>query len=135
MASLSCEVDTKLRVEGGNPPDIAMSGNGTLSRLVIRGYKTLRRIDGPDSSAVWYIEIVDYEQGKLVSRLSPIAYGKTPNGYIQVYPEQGEAVLLEENVAYFIQVETWNANGASGFFIIRDGKTKFATHESELDKR
>src|SRR5690349_7011689 len=86
----SQEIDTKLIMEGGNPPKILMSGNGTLSRLVIRGHKTIRKIEGPDSSAVWYIKI-NYVQGQLVSKLSPILYGKMPKGYIQIYPEKGEA--------------------------------------------
>jgi hypothetical protein len=111
-----------------------MSGNGTLSRLVIRGHKTLRKIPGPDSSAVWYIKMIDYDHGQLVSRLSPISYGKLPTGYVQKYPEQGEAPQLEENVIYYIQVDTWNANGASGYFLIKDGKINFAKYESELKK-
>src|SRR4030095_3384573 len=75
-----------------------MSSNGTLSRLSIVGHRTLRNIDGPDSSAVWQIKMKDYENGQTVSSLSPVVYGKLPKGYVQVYPEQGEAAELEENV-------------------------------------
>jgi len=129
LISLSCEIDTKLRIEGSNPLKVIMSGNGTLSRLVIRGHKTLRKVEGPDSSAVWRIEMTDYDKGQIVSRLSPIIYGQLPKGYIQVYPEQGEAPELEENVTYWIEVETWNANGASGYFLITSGRAKFAQYE------
>ena len=126
LISISCEVDTRLRMEGGNPPKFFMSGSGVLSRLVIRGPKTLRKIDGPDSSAYWSIEFIDYEKGKRVTRISPITYGTTPKGYTQIYPEQGQAPTLEENVWYSIQVDTTNANGAWGSFIIEDGKIRFA---------
>ena len=134
LISVSCEIDTKLQVEEGNPPKIILSGNGTLSRLMISGHKRLRNIEGPESSAVWYIKMTDYDHGQVVSRLSPLTYGKIPNGYVQVYPEQGEASQLEDNVTYYIQVDTWNANGARGYFLIKDGKPRFAEYESELIK-
>jgi hypothetical protein len=110
-----------------------MSGNGTLSRLAIIGHRTLRNIDGPDSSAMWQIKMKDYDYGQTVSRLSPIIYGKLPRGYVQVYPEQGEAPELEENVTYLIDVETMNANGERGYFKITDGKVKFAKYEYLLN--
>lgn len=75
----------------------------------------------------------DYDNKQTVSRLSPIIYGKLPKGYIQVYPEQGEAPELDENVTYLIEVETMNANGASGYFKITDGKVKFAKYEYLLN--
>ena len=101
---------------------------------MITGHKTLRNIEGPESSAVWYIKMIDYDHGQLVSRLSPITYGKMPKGYIQIYPEKGEAPKLEENATYYIQVDTSDANGARGVFMIKDGKTQFAEYESELMK-
>ena len=134
LISVSCEIDTKLRMEEGYPPKMFLSGNGTLTRLMISGHKTLRKVVGAESSAVWFIKMTDYDHGQVVSTISPITYGKMPEGYIQVYPEQGEAPQLEENVAYFIQVDTMDANGASGYFMIKDGKITFAKYESELMK-
>ena len=132
MASASCEVDTKLTVEGGNPPKFLLSGSGTLSRLVIRGYKTLRKIEGPDASAFWYIETRDAQSLKSIRTLGPITYGQVPEGYVQVYPERGTAPQLEENEVYYVEVNTNGANGADGFFIIKDGKIRFAKYESQL---
>jgi hypothetical protein len=134
LISVACEIDTKLQVEEGNPPKITLSGSGTLTRLIIVGHKMLRRTEGPDSSAVWCIKMTDYDNGQQVWQLSPIRYGKMPEGYIQIYPEQGEAPQLEENVTYRIQVDTSGANGASGYFMIKDGKVTFAEYESELLK-
>jgi len=82
VLTIACEVDTKLRVAGGNPPDIAMSGNGTLSRLVIRGHRRLRMIEGPDSVADWYITMSNYEHDELVSTVNPITYGKISKEYV-----------------------------------------------------
>jgi len=131
LITVSCEIDTKLRIEGGNPPRFNMSGSGALGRLVVRGPKTLRHIDGPDSSAYWYIEI---ENAKVagVWRLSPITYGSVPEGYAQKYPEHGAATPLSENEIYYVQVDTSNANGTSKHFVIRNGKVEFADYESEL---
>ena len=134
VAGLSCEIDTKLTITGGNPPQFHMTGSGLLGRIVVRGPKTLRRIDGPDSSAYWYIEPKDGESMRNVERLSPITYGKAPEGYVQVYPEKGEAQPLLENETYYIQVSTTNANGTFKHFVIRKGKVVFADYEYELNE-
>jgi hypothetical protein len=128
-----CERDTKLKIEGGNPLQFQMSGSGWLGRLVVRGHKTLRKIDGPDASAYWYIEAGDQAHG--VSKLSPIVYGKIPEGFVQKYPESCMAPALSENEIYYVQVDTTNANGSSKYFVIQNGKVKFADHESELSER
>ena len=125
-----CERDTKLKIEGGNPPQFQMSGSGWLGRLVVRGHKTLRKIDGPDASTYWYLESGAEPNG--VSKLSPIVYGKIPEGCLQKYPESGVAPVLSENEIYYVQVDTTNANGTSKYFIIQNGSVKFADYESEL---
>ena len=132
--ALSCEVDTRLQIKAGNPMQFVMSGSGSLGRLVVRGPKTLRRIDGPDSSAYWYIEI-DNPKVSNVARLSPIAYGAVPSGYIQKYPESGEATPLIENEIYYIQVDTSEANGTSKYFRIKKGKVEFADYASQLNAK
>ena len=129
--ALWCEVDTKLQVKGGKPPQFVLSGSGDLGRLVVRGPKTLRQINGPDSSAYWYIEIENPTVSK-VSRLSPIAYGVVPEGYAQKYPESGPATPLAENEIYYVQVDTNEANGTAKYFVIRNGKVEFADYASQL---
>ena len=127
------EIDTSLKVADRIPLTVIMSGNGTLSRLAIVGHRTLRNIDGPESSALWQIKIKNYREGQTVASLSPIVYGKLPSGYVQVYPEQSQAPDLEENVTYLVEVETMNANGARGYFKIMDGRVKFADYEYLLN--
>lgn len=53
-----------------------------------------------------------------IETLSAITYGKVPPGYVQVYPEQGEAPLLVEGKSYFIDVSTNGANGVRRNFTI-----------------
>jgi hypothetical protein len=131
LTTLSCEIDTKLRIDGGNPPQFLMSGSGNLGRLVVRGPKTLRHIEGPDSSAYWYIEIKNPRVAN-VWRLSPIKYGTVPEGYVQKYPELGAATPLSEKEIYYVRVDTSEANGTSKAFVIKNGKVEFADYESEL---
>lgn len=130
----SCEVATKLTVENGTPPKIIMSGSGTLGRLVIRGPRSFRKIPGPDFSAYWSIVSAGQGQSRSIENLSPLSYGEIPKGYRQIYPEQGSAPTLTDEGIYYIQIDTNNAPGASGYFVIRSGKFKFVRTESELTK-
>lgn len=136
VINLSCEIPTSLSIEVGNPPRFILAGSGQLSRLMVRGHKKLREAEGPDSSACWYIKPADKNNYKHIEHLSPITYGKVPTDYVQVYPEQGEAIELNENETYYIEVDTINAPRATGWFLIRDGKVRFAEYEYELtDKK
>lgn len=123
LFSTACERDTKLIIEAGNPPRFVMSGSGTLGSLRIRGPKKQREVGGEDASIYWAIEPKDDDSDRNVERLGPITYGKVPDGYIQIYPEQGQAVPpLVEGERYNIRIATNNANGVDKFFVIREGK-------------
>src|SRR5687768_8691427 len=79
---LSGERHTKLAVEGNNPPQFKMSGSGTLGSLRIMGPKKQREIVGWDASAYWVIVPENgYLEGEAIENLSPITYGKIPEGY------------------------------------------------------
>jgi len=132
VAFTSCERPTQLKVEDGNPPKIVMSGSGDLGNLVIRGPRRFRQSLGPDYSAYWYIRA---ESGaRPIEALSPLSYGTLPKGYKQVYPEQGSAPPLTDEGIYYIHVDTNNAPGASGYFVVREGKFRFVRSEAELTK-
>lgn len=133
VAALSCEIDTKLAVKGV-PPQFHMSGSGELGRLVVRGRETQRDIEGPDASAYWYIRPQKGGGGRRnVGELSPVTYGVVPEGYEQLYPENGQAPpKLAEGQRFYVQVDTVNANGASLWFIIRKGKVEFSEYEHSL---
>lgn len=119
----ACERDTKLVIEAGNPPRFVLSGSGTLGALRIRGPKKQREVVGEEASIYWEIEPKDEDSDRNVGRLSPITYGVVPEGYIQVYPEQGQtAPPIVEGEKYNIRIATNNANGVDKFFTIREGK-------------
>jgi hypothetical protein len=133
-ALASCEIATKLTVEKGDPLKIGMSGSGSLGRLVIRGPRSFRKSLGPDYSAYWCIEPEGRDQVRSIESLSPLSYGVTPKGYKQIYPEQGSAPPPIDEGIYYIHVDTNNAPGASGYFVIRGGKFKFVSSQFELTK-
>jgi hypothetical protein len=117
------ERHTKLNVLGGNPPQFQMSGSGTLGALRITGHKKQREAVGPDAVTYWMIEPENgYAKGEAIEILSPITYGKIPRGYVQTYPEQGEAPSLVEGEIYTIHAETFNANHGIKRFFMEAGK-------------
>lgn len=119
--TLACERPTKIFIEGGNPPTFRMTGNGSLRAIRVRGPKKQREAEGEEASFYWYIKS---EKGgaKNVEDVGQITYGKVPEGYVQVYPERGEAPPLIEGERYLVRVSTVNANGADKVFSIRSGK-------------
>ncbi|HXG64818.1 MAG TPA: hypothetical protein VNO70_06900 [Blastocatellia bacterium] len=119
----ACEIDTRLQVEEENPPAFSMFGSGSLGCLRVRGPKQQRQVDGEARYIYWEIlPEKGFSHGTAVNALSPIIYGKVPPGYIQTYPENGEAPPLIEGEKYAVWAQTVSANGAIKYFVIQDGK-------------
>jgi hypothetical protein len=125
-----CEIDTKLKVTGGNPPVFQMSGNARLSSIRVRGHNTQRNVLGEDALIYW--EIDNNRGDRTLGDLGSVIYGKIPDGYVQKYPETGAAPQLDEGQHYYVRVTTANANGDEGYFIILDGKVYYSRIASEL---
>jgi len=53
--AFACERDTKLRMEGNNPPNFVLSGNGTLGTIRVRGPEKQRDAEGESSFLYWVI--------------------------------------------------------------------------------
>src|SRR5258708_23818953 len=99
----ACERDTKLTIKGGNPPTFVMSGSGSLGTLRVRGPKKQREAEGEDASIYWLIKTKE-DYGRYIEDLGPVIYGIVPKGYVQVYPEKGEAAPpLVEGDKYYLQ--------------------------------
>ena len=128
LLSSACERDTKLLIESGDPPKFVLSGNGNLGVLRIRGPKKQREGTGEDASVYWEIEPKEEGSDRNVERLGPIAYGHVPEGYAQIYPQQGQAPPLVEGERYNIRIATNNANGVDKFFVIRNGKVEVSDY-------
>jgi hypothetical protein len=125
--ALGCERDTKLVINGSNPPIFVMSGSGSLGTIRVRGPEKQRDAEGEDAFLYWVIVNREDEEQN-VERLGPVTYGKVPQGYKQVYPEQGEAPRLVEGERYNIRIATANANGVDKFFVIRSGKVEVSDY-------
>lgn len=131
LLASSCEIDTSLKIYGGNPPKFSMTGSGSLGRLRIRGHEKQREAFGEDASIYWQIEPKD--SIKNVWRVSPITYGVVPEGYEQIYPENGKAPPpLVAGQRYYVRIDTNNANGSQMYFIIRNGEVKYSEYEYDL---
>jgi hypothetical protein len=119
----SCERATKVTLAGGNPPGFVLSGSGELGDLRIYGPKQ-REVSSDLSFVIWEIEPIDgFLNGKLIEDIGSIKYGVVPQGYKQIYPENGAtapALVVGEKYQYWFQ--TINAPQARSYFEIRDNK-------------
>lgn len=119
----TCERATNVKLEGENPPVFVLSGSGELGDLVIYGSKQ-RDIAGDRAYALWEIQPVNgYLNGRSVNIIGSIKYGVVPQGYKQVYPENGlPPPALVEGQKYEYWFQTINAPHARGHFEIRGNK-------------
>lgn len=115
----ACERDTVLVIEETHPIKFVMSGSGTLGSLRVVGPKRQREALGETASIYWMIQPEGDADPQAIASLSPIIYGKAPQGYRQVYPEQGEVPPLVEGEKYFVDVSTNAANGVRETFLVK----------------
>lgn len=114
------ERDTKISMDGKNPPTFELSGNGQLWWLEIRDLSPSSiSVDAPER-IVWKIKTIGENSP---SSLPKITYGIVPAGFIQEIPANGAPPTLIEEKPYSISAPTSNANGDSVIFIIRGGKS------------
>ena len=99
-----------------------------MNELAVRGPKSQRKIEGPDSLAYWKIKPDEPGCGQQVGSLSPIVYGKVPVGYVQIYPENGSPPPLVEGERYYIQVSMCGANGVRAIFAIHNGTVEMISN-------
>jgi hypothetical protein len=125
VSTVNCfgERDTKLAVQGGNPPDFMMTGSGELTALRVGGPRKQREGVAEDPYLYWVIEFKEDGTARSVESLSPILYGKVPTGYVQVFPSPSQSPpLLSEDEIYSVNAVTMDANGARVNFAIHKGK-------------
>jgi len=104
-----------------------------LTSIRVRGPRKQRDAQGEDMYLYWVIKLKGEGTERNVRDVSPVTYGIVPDGYIQAYPEHGEAPpLLVEGEHYYVQVITNYANGDDGNFTIHNGKIRFAKYEYQL---
>jgi hypothetical protein len=114
----ACERDTKISVEGGNPPTFRLSGNGNLAFLDVSD-NSPNKVEKRSGETLW--KIIPQSGKSEIGQLPPITYGQVPPGFNQVIPKVGEPPPLIAEKPYQVSAPTSNAHGDWVFFIIRDG--------------
>jgi len=146
-----CEIDTKPIVTNGNPPLIKFKGTGALAQLYVSGpftleqlkgeYKITRgkgsitaeqgkeldKIYGGKRYKLWQLD-PDSSRNLNVSTLS-ITYGMVPEGWKQVYPDNGKPEPLIDGKFYKVAAPSSNANFEHGYFTIKNNKAVTLTDE------
>jgi hypothetical protein len=120
--AFACEVDSGVTMNSDNPPTFFVSGSGRLDMLKIHGPK-VREAEGDAAFVAWEITPKGGRfNGTQLWSLRSVTYGQVPDGYKQVYPEQGEAPALVEGYKYHAFFDTTGANGAHKYFTLNAGK-------------
>jgi hypothetical protein len=112
VSTISCfgERDTRLSIEGGNPPRFTMYGSGKLDTLRVGGPKKQREGRAEDPYLYWVIAFKSAGSERYVESLGPITYGEVPSGYVQVFPRPDESLpVLSEDELYNLNAVTMTA--------------------------
>jgi hypothetical protein len=115
-----CERDTRIKIDGKNPPTFTLSGSGNLVFLSL-GEVHDNKPSPLGAPEFWKIRPND--SNNKISRLPSITYGIVPEGFIQVLPESGAPPPLIEGKVYDFGGPADNANGGSIWFSIQGGKS------------
>lgn len=121
--ALSGQQATKIKLEGGETPTFVLSGDGLLTDFIVYGPRQ-RPGNGGKAFTVWQIQSVKgVSDGESIKKIGSIKYGVVPDGYKQIYPENGSTpppVIQKVRYAYWAQ--TLNASHAREEFELIDGK-------------
>jgi hypothetical protein len=121
LTMASCEIDSRVSVDGKNPPSFRVSGSGGINFLRV---VDVTDCDKPllDCPTVWEIDPVEGQVS--IADLPLVTYGQVPKGFHQTIPANDTpAPALVEGKTYTVYTPTYNANGGGVRFIIRAGKS------------
>ncbi len=121
LAILGCEIDTRVTMDGKNPPSFRVSGSG--------GIYFLRVVDVTeckgsllDCPTIWQIDPFGGQVS--IADLPQIVYGRVPEGFHQTIPTNDAlAPALVEGKKYTVYTPTYNANGGGVRFMISAGRS------------
>ena len=121
LAILSCEIDTRVTLDGKNPPSFRVSGSGGINFLRVVDMTECRE-SFLDCPIVWQID--PNGGGVSIADLPLITYGQVPEGFHQKIPANGaSAPALVEGRKYNVYTPTYRANGGGAGFMIIAGKS------------
>jgi hypothetical protein len=126
--SLACEVDTKVSIDGRNPPTFTFDGTGYLSFFTVEEIAPENQNvpdveqDRAKNRTVWSIWPSQPLKTPM-KKTAPITYGQVPTGFYQKIPQDGQPPTLTEGRVYEAGGPAASANGGYVRFVVRDGKT------------
>lgn len=131
LCGIGCSREQATSVNVFDGPSFGFSGSGRLAQFTVYAPKPSDRIAFPHpdvSTVLWRIRSKrGYFEGDRVNSLH-LQYGKVPDGYIQVVPEEREkAPPLSQGKIYSFFAETTDAPTADGYFYIDRSGAKMTT--------
>jgi len=124
LCLLGCEQDTRVSIDGNNPPKFKLSGSGKVFFIRVDKNPLPESEMTKDEAGIWQIEPDESMRRATISRYPEIKYGEVPPGFIQKVPKNGDPPPgLEEGQEYILLAPTYNANSAYLGFKIKDGKS------------
>jgi hypothetical protein len=122
VSFIGCEINTRVTVDGNNPPTFKLSGTGGIYFLRVVELSSQEQ-SVSDGTILWEIKPDPELHGTAASQLPPITYGKVPSGFTQTKPGNGPPPSLVEGKLYDAWAPTYNANGGGIMFIIKDKRS------------
>lgn len=127
LAMSGCEEDTAVMIDGNSPPSFSFRGSGYISLLTVEEVTSEnQRVpdveQSGDNPIIWWIA-PNKSLNEPIRNLTPITYGKTPDGFHQKNPREALAPLLEEGKVYDVWVPVAGAKAGHLRFTIRGGKS------------
>lgn len=125
---LGCEVDTRVSIDGANPPTFSFTGSGYLTFFSVNEIASENanvadvEQDRAKNKTIWSVW-PSQPLATPMSKTPPITYGKIPKGFYQKVPQDAPAPALVEGKVYEAGGPAASANGGYVRFTVRDGKT------------
>ena len=123
-----CEVDTRIKIDGANPPTFHLTGSGYLTFFTVTEIASENvnvadvEQDRTKNKTIWEVWPSEPSATR-IREMPPITYGKTPTGFHQTVPQDGSAPGLVEGKVYEGGGPAASAHGGYVRFTVRAGKT------------
>jgi len=118
-----CEEDTRIRIDGENPPTFKFTGSGQVYFIRVIKEPSESKDWEKNEGGIWQLNLNDETKKKSISDYPAIKYGQAPIGFAQVVPKDGAAPPLEEGETYYVFTPTMGANGDGIRFTIKNGRS------------
>lgn len=134
MVACTYEENTKVSIDGNNPPTFKIYGSGNQQYFMVSEVSPDNYVppaqQNPDKDIdLWKIVPVA-EPPPRAWDYPPIKYGRIPSGFRQELPKDGVPPPLVEGRLYEAGGQAYGANGGSVLFTIRNGKSEIVPEPS-----